>query len=69
MWIQGQTGNSSLTQEGTNKTHFLRERYKYTSNAGINNNLQKETFLIHIHRNIYQNLSGEYLNRYLNKTK
>jgi hypothetical protein len=26
-------------------------------------------FSIHVHRSIYQNLSGEYLNRNLNKTK
>ena len=65
----GRTGKSILIQEGTNKTHFLQERYENASNVGINNNLQTETFSNHIHRNIYQNLSGQDSNRNLNNTK
>jgi len=58
-----------LIEEGTNKTHFLQERYENASNVGINNNLQTETFSNHIHRNIYQNLSGQDSNRNLNNKK
>ena len=65
----GRTGKSILIQEGTNKAHFLQERYENASNVGINNNLETETFQIHIHRNIYQNLSGQDSNRNLNNTK
>ncbi len=71
MWVQGQTGNSSsyVKARGDKQDIFFTRKIQITRNAGINNNLQKETFSIYTHRNIYQNFRGEYIKSYLNKMK
>ena len=53
--------------EGDKQDIFLRERHKQTGQVGINNNIHTEKFSIHKRRNIYDKLSGAYLNNNLKK--